>query len=115
MLWWGAVKRVERALLGQLDAGEHLEASALGRVPLKGDFAIGRTGARLIWVGVTKFTGKPNGKVFLDDIQCVRLGRGNIFYTPIRRCDGSVFNLKVERAWAERMWEVFADIAPSES
>jgi hypothetical protein len=114
MLRFGMYKRVERAILPQLDAGERLEASALCYVPGKGDFAIGRTGTRIVWVGVTKLTGRANGKVFSDDIQKICVGRERFSHTPILRSDGSVVKVRIDRGWEGRIAAVVSGLASAD-
>ena len=113
LLRFEAIKRVERALETQLQPGEHLKTSALVFVIGKGDFALGLTDDRLVWVGVTRIGGEPNGRILLDDINTVRVIKDNYlislgYKVSIRRSDGSTTHVRFGGEWVGRMRVIVA-------
>ena len=99
MLKFGDRKRVERVLQPHLEPGETIHVSLLGILKGQGDFAIGVTESRILWVGVTRLLGRPNGTFFVDEITEVEIGQPGLLSVPIIRSDGSTVQLMTDGTW----------------
>jgi hypothetical protein len=116
MLRWGARTRVRKAIEPHLLPGERLKASALAYIVGSGDYAVGLTEDRLIFVRVSKLTGKPTGEKSSDQLSRLRadprmrrpfyVERFSVRILTLKRSTGEEMKLRFDSMWWAQAGEI---------